>query len=141
MASSGPGSFPVVVPLTAVTGNVSVTANNVVSAGTFAFTVNNPRPSGLTPNSAIQGTTVTVDLTGVNGKQERLDLRSKGDGNSTAELKSAEGKVESVLPLNPVPYYSLIRGAVTSTPTGTMPVGRSHWCKTRWRPARRWRTC
>ena len=61
-----PGSFPVVVPLTAVTGNVSVTANNVVSAGTFAFTVNNPRPSGLTPNSAIQGTTVTVDLTGVN---------------------------------------------------------------------------
>ncbi len=66
-----------------------------------------------------------VDITGVNGNKERLDLRSKGAGNSTAVLRTPDDKVADTLKLNPVPYYSLLRGSVTDIPTGTMPIGRA----------------
>jgi hypothetical protein len=63
--SCGSNTFAVQVPATAITGPVTVTAGTAVSAG-FPFTVNNPRPAGVTPTSGFAGTAVVLDITGAN---------------------------------------------------------------------------
>jgi protocatechuate 3,4-dioxygenase beta subunit len=63
-ASATSGSLSVVIPASAVDGPVTVTVGSTPSSNSANFTVTNPRPSTLSPASAFQGKTVTLDLTG-----------------------------------------------------------------------------
>ncbi|OGL28629.1 MAG: hypothetical protein A3G44_16850 [Candidatus Rokubacteria bacterium RIFCSPLOWO2_12_FULL_73_47] len=62
--SGGASSLAVLVPATAVDGPVTVANGTLQSSNSLAFTVTNPRPSGVSPGSAFQGDTLTLDVTG-----------------------------------------------------------------------------